>query len=317
MPAIEFRGGSYPASGAETVLEALQRHGVEVPFSCKKGTCHSCVLRHLGGQPPPAEALPTLGETSRALGYFLPCAFTPTEDIRIADPGEELLSRATVVDRTLLAKGVLRLRLAPVKPFAYRAGQYVNVRRPDGVTRAYSLASVPGADAHLELHVRRRRNGVLSSWLFDTLAVGDPLDLFGPSGTTFYAPGRPEQPLLLVATGTGLAPLYGVVRDALRRGHAGPIALYHGAFREDGVYLEDELRALTAAHPQLRHATCGEEVAYVALQAHPDLSRWRVFLCGSSELVHAARRAAYLAGASLADILGDAFDLRDLRRRGR
>ena len=117
-----------------------------------------------------------------------------------------------------------RLRLRPEGSFDYQPGQYVQLRRPDGLARSYSLASLP-REGWLELHVRRVTDGRMSSWIFDELHVGGRLELRGPFGDCHYEPGRPEQPLLLAGLGTGLAPLYGIARDALESGHTGPVQL--------------------------------------------------------------------------------------------
>src|SRR5205085_691623 len=138
-----------------------------------------------------------------------------------------------------------------------------NVVRPgDGLVRSYSLASLhsppglPAGDTLLELHVRKVTGGQMSKWLHDDVAVGEPLELRGPSGDCFYVAGRPVQPILLIGTGTGLAPLYAIARDALRHGHTGPIRLYHGGLDPSGLYHVDELRRLAATHSNFEYVPC-------------------------------------------------------------
>jgi NAD(P)H-flavin reductase len=169
--------------------------------------------------------------------------------------------------------------------------------------------------------------GAMSPWLCDPARAGEAVDIQGPNGACFYLPGRPRQPMLLIGTGTGLAPLIGIVRDALADGHVGPIALYHGSRHASGLYLGDALRALTARHANLSYVPClsGAEATggrrgradEAALADHGDLKGYRVFVCGVPAMVAGVRRRAYLAGVSLADINGDAFDLRELRARPR
>lgn len=101
-------------------------------------------------------------------------------------------------------------------------------------------------------------------------------------------PGRPEQPLLLAGTGTGLAPLYGVARDALEAGHTGPVRLFHGALEVRGLYLVEALRALIRAE-------CPHPVG------------WRAYLCGNPERVLSLKKKLFLAGLSLKDLHADAF----------
>ena len=147
---------------------------------------------------------------------------------------------------------MLRVHLRPEGPFDYRAGQYLTLLRGDGLARSYSLASLPGEEA-LELHVRLLPGGEMSGWLGTQARPGEAVRIQGPVGECFYVPGQPEQPLLLAGTGTGLAPLYGVVRDALAEGHTGPIWLFHGARERRGLYLVEALRELASRHPNLHY----------------------------------------------------------------
>lgn len=134
--------------------------------------------------------------------------------------------------------------------------------------------------------------------------------------------------MLLLGTGTGLAPLVGIARDALAPGHRGPIHLFHGSRARSGLYLEEVLKNLAGRFPNFSYFPClsGEDVPAgytrgraddVALEAHPDLTGWRVFLCGAPDMVRTTKRRAYLAGARLDDIHADPFDLKDLRREPR
>ncbi len=328
MATISFRRVLYESVAPETVLDALLRHGAPVPYSCKKGTCQTCLLRRTDGQPPNS-AQRGLGQTLREQGYFLPCECVATEDMVVEVPRDtDVLHRARVAERSLLRPDILRLELEPLTPLDYRAGQFINLRRPDGVLRSYSLASVPRVDQRLELHVRRMKNGTMSNWIFDELPVGAPADFHGPIGTCYYLPGAEDRSLLLVGAGTGLAPLLGIARDALLSGHRGPVHLYHGGDTLGAVYLHAELCALSALHPRFVYTPCVLEgdlpegfargrPGEVALAAHPGLSGYRLFVCGPPQLVHDTRRLAFLAGASLSHIHSDAFELRDLRRRPR
>lgn len=224
---------------------------------------------------------------------------------------------AEVREVTRLSGSVARLRLAPRASFSYRAGQFVNLSRADGLTRSYSLASLPREEC-LELHVREVPHGRMSAWLCRELRPGDVLSLRGPAGECFYTAENQEQPLVLAGTGTGLAPLYGIVRDALSQGHQGPIELLHGARDEAGLYYEEELRALAAKHANLRYTRCvlqgeareGLEVGELPklVKAHvPNAKGWRAYLCGDPNLVKSLKRALFLGGASLQEIFADPF----------
>lgn len=318
MTHLSFQGQTYACEDGETVLESLTRQGATVPSSCRSGACQTCLVRALNGVPPVA-AQEGLKNTLRAQNYFLACVCRPTTDLEVALPTEDVLRRTTaiVITKEPLNQDILRLTLQCRAPLDYRPGQFVHVARPDGLTRSYSVASLPHEPRTVELHVRRLPGGVMSGWLHDTVAVGDELQVAGPSGNCFYTLGKQEQGLLLVGTGSGLAPLLGIARDALHQGHAGPIHLFHGSWNPEGLYLVDELLQIAALHANFTYTPCvdvkapigyengrADQVAFARL---PAMKNWRVYLCGHPEMVKTARKRAFLAGASMKDIYADPF----------
>ena len=324
MAEIAYQGAKYDCRDSETVLDALLRQGVELPYSCRVGLCLICMLRATKGAVPP-EAQQDLREALRLQGYFLACQCRPAQAMEVAGPEDaDVSGRARVTGVERLGPKVCRLRLEPAAPLYYRAGQFLNLRREDGLTRSYSLASVPRLDDTLELHVKRLPGGRMSNWIFDGLTPGETLDIQGPNGACFYVPGQPDQDILLIGNGTGLAPLIGIARDALHDGHRGALRLYHGTRHAEGLYLHGDLEALAMAHGNFTYVPClsGAPTApgcragraeTAALADHPDLAGWRVYLCGYPPMVHAAKKQAYLAGAALDDIHADPFELRELR----
>lgn len=315
MTRVKHEGQWYGLDAGESVLDGLLRRGVDVPHSCRAGACQSCLMRAERGQVP-AKAQVGLKETLKARGYFLACACHAEGELEVAGAGAELRMPARITALERLSDSVLCVRLRPEGAFEYRPGQYVSLLR-DGLARSYSLASQPHEDT-LALHVRRIAGGRMSGWLFDEARPGDTLELQGPAGDCFYVPGRPEQPLLLAGTGTGLAPLYGILQDALARGHTGPIWFFHGALEASGLYLVDELRALQARYPRLQYRPCvlrGQERVGVTVgaldavikEACPRPAGGRAFLCGDPALVLSLRKKLFLAGLALKDVHADAF----------
>lgn len=325
---LEFEGAIYRADPGETVLDVLLRHSIAVPYSCRKGVCQACLLRSEDVAPAPA-AQRGLRAGLREQGYFLACQCTPHQGMRVSRARDaQQLGRAMVMAKDLLAPQVCRLRLQTRKPFDYRAGQFVNLVREDGAVRSYSLASVPGVDSCLEIHVKRHAGGEMSRWIFDNLDCGAQVDLLGPLGECHYREGRAQQPMLMIGTGTGLAPLLGIAGDALECGHRGEIHLYHGDSDLQGLYGRAALQRLAERFRNFQFQGCvsgagplGDSTrgraSDIAFRDHPDLSGWRVFLCGSPAMVHEAKRACYLFGAALSDIHADPFELKDLRRDAR
>lgn len=328
MPVVTFNDRRLQCEDGESVLDVLIRHDVEVAYSCKAGVCQTCLMRCTQGSVP-VKSQEELKPNLRKQGYFLSCQCVPKEDLQIELPdSKQLFVSAKLIDKQQLSPSVYSLRLQTAVPLYYHAGQFVNVRRSDGVIRSYSLASLPSEDDCLELHVKRMKSGVMSNWLADEFNVGDSLDIEGPVGSCFYASEMKGQPILLVGTGTGLAPLIGVLRDAMHNNHTGPIYLYHGAYAQEELYLDKELRELVSKSEDFYYKACvtgdmPEETVQagracdIALQDNPQLGGWNVFLCGAPSMVKSMQQRAYLAGAALQNIHSDPFETKELRDQPR
>jgi ferredoxin-NADP reductase/ferredoxin len=333
---ICFEGRSFELLPDESVLEGIERQGGDLPSFCRRGICQTCLVKATAGNIP-ALAQKGLKDGLRRQSLLLACVCKPTGDLELArfTSSERFESRVQRVE--LLSDDVLRVLLLPPPGLAYEAGQYVQLERPsDGLARPYSIASLPG-DEHLELHVALLPDGAMSGWLRG--AVGERVALRGPFGECFYLPDEPDRPLCLAGTGTGLAPLLGVVRAAAAAGHRGPIRLFHGSVRRTGLYLWAELQALIARTPQL--SVVGSLLEGAEAEVEPDApasspsgsgepgggrcriqrsaldeallserQAWaeqRVYLCGHHDLVRKLQKKLYLAGVPLARIHTDPF----------
>lgn len=314
---ITFNNQAYPLQDGETVLEALERNGVPVASSCRSGVCQSCLMRATNGEVP-TTAQSGLKPTQQLRGFFLACQCKPTDNLTVALPDATDQRRfvSHVVEKKRLNPTVSRIRLALPEGYPFKAGQFIRLYR-DGETRCYSIASL-ASEQYIELHVKIFPGGHFSSWLCDNVKVGDELAIGEAAGDCFYVADRLDQPLLMVATGTGLAPLWGVIRDALERGHKGEIHLFHGSYVRDGLYYMDEMSTLVAKFPNVHYYPCVSDdpnetqalhgqADVQALTHFPKLNGWRLFLCGNPEMVKVMKRKGFLAGASLKDILADPF----------
>lgn len=318
MKTITFRGERYQCRDDETLLDAFLRQGVDFPFSCRSGACHVCMHRSVVGTIP-AEAQAGLATELQEKGYFLPCKCHPEHDMEVLPPeGRDLFVDATVAEKERLAQDIYRILLEPYQNLDYQAGQFINLRDPQGNLRSYSLASVPGEDYFLELHVRCLPEGKVTGWLCGEMQVGETLSIQGPEGECYYRPGHAEQPLLLIATGTGLAPLYGVARQALLAGHTGPIRLYHGGRTQADCYLHSTLLALATEHDNLHYTAVVRDdeaaegfvrgdIVEIAMAAHPQLTGWGAYLAGAPEMVAALEPRLLNAGVSREVLFSDAF----------
>jgi NAD(P)H-flavin reductase len=267
------------------------------------------MLRATGGSVP-ARAQAGLKDSWKARGYFLACVCHPDGDLTVAPVDTDAQVAARIVSLDALSPDVVRVRLTCEDDFGFRSGQYISLIREDGLARSYSIASLP-RHGFLELHIRRLPAGRMSEWIGSEAQAGDRVRVLGPRGDCFYVPGRPEQPLMLVGTGTGLAPLYGILLDALDRGHTGPIHLVHGAVRAEGLYLREELARLAFGHANFEYTPTQLEadgpIDQMVLQRFPKPAGSRAFLCGDPTIVQSLKKKLFLQGIDLRDIHADAF----------
>ena len=306
MPELHVGERHWSVSTGSNLLDALNQAGVAVPYSCRAGSCHACLVRCQGEvEDKQPEAL---SPAQRNAGWRLACQCQVSADLRVEafDPTRDGLP-AQVVGVDWLSPTVLRLRLQPERGLRYRAGQHL-VLWAGQVARPYSLASLPQEDAFLEFHLDCRQPGEFSD-LARQLRVGDPLRLGELRGGALqYDADWQTRPLWLLASGTGLGPLWGVLREALRQDHQGDIRVIHQAHQADGHYLAEPLAALAAEHPNLSvelwtAAESAQALAQLRLVSRQTLA----LLCGHPASVEAFSKRLFLAGLPRNQLLADVF----------
>jgi len=306
MPELCCAGRRWQVAAASNLLDALIQGGVPVPSGCRAGSCHACLVRCLEGEPHDQQP-DLLRPEQRHAGWRLACQCRVEGDLslEVFDPHRDGLA-ARVESLEWLGSSVLRLRVLPERPLRYRAGQHLLLWTATGVARPYSLASLPDGDPWLEFHIDCSRPGAFSDFARQ-LRPGDLLrlgELHG--GALHYEREWAERPLLLLAAGTGLGPLWGLLRESLRQGHRGPIRLLHTC--RDGHYLKEPLQALAQTHDNLQLEWIGADGRDRMLGTLRPTSRRDVALvCGSPSFVEACARRLYLAGLPRGQIFGDAF----------
>jgi CDP-4-dehydro-6-deoxyglucose reductase len=296
---------AFPCAEGETVLEAAQRAGLEIPYSCRKGVCMTCSGRVAAG------AVEVSGSLRSAEGgpfEALLCSARPRSDLviatrRVSRPLALFQPRevtAHVFRKGHVAPGVVRLHLRfPIgQRVAFRAGQSLEVILPDGARRSYSMANSPGESDGVQLHVRVHPGGAFSDALVSRLAPGDPLRLVMPIGEV--APSDdPGRPLILLATGTGFAPVASILEEAVRRRWRRPLVLYRGGRVPEDHYLPELVarwskRLRFRYVPLLSRPAAGwggrvDRVQHAAAEDVPDMSGLQVYAAGSPAMVSAAR----------------------------
>lgn len=305
MPELETGQQRWTVAAGSNLLDALNEAGLEVPFSCRAGSCHACLVRCLAGEPHDRKP-DALSVGKREQGWRLACQCQIVEDLQVAvfDPqGDGTAAR--VIGHDWLSANVLRLRLQAERQLRYHAGQHMVLWTATAagvrVARPYSIASLAQADEFLEFHLSCRRPGAFIDQarqfkVGDVVQVGEVR-----GGALHYDPEWQSRPLWLFAAGTGLAPLWGVLREALRQGHQGPIRVLHMA---DEHYLDEPLRALAQAHPNLmvEQFPAGEPPP-LRLSSRQTIA----LVCGSPISVEEFSRRLFLAGLPRSQLYSDVF----------
>ena len=315
---------SFDASSGETVLDAALRAGVRLPSECAFGGCGTCRVKLLDGRVQYDEPPLALSPDEAAAGYALMCQAKALADLRISTdrplpaPVAPERRRATVVASGPLCNDVQRLVLSLDRetPFAFRPGQYLNVLLGDAGARSFSMASLPG-ETSVELHIRRIDGGYFTGALLDALRPGDALDVELPLGGFGYHE-EDYRPIVMAATGTGIAPLRSMLAALLPSGDCPPVALYWGGRTRADLYLHDEFVAWSAQYADFSYtpvlSRAGDEwdgargyVQHAVAADHDDLSEHALYLCGSPDMIADAKRVFARHGASVRYLYADGF----------
>lgn len=299
---------SFEVEAGETILAAAIRQGIGLPYGCQDGACGACKCRCVAGV---AEIGPhldkALSQTEAAGGFILSCRATPKTDVVIDCPElpaaglfpvRKMPCRVVSIDRPAPDVAVLKLQLPSNERFDYHPGQYIQFILRDGSRRSYSMANAPGEQRQIELHLRHMPGGLFTDQVFGSMKEKDILRMEGPFGSFYLRDG--DGPVVLLASGTGLAPIKAMIEDMVRRGDARPTLLYWGCRRSADLYLHDWAQAQAQALPWLRYVPVLSEpdagwsgrigLVHAAVMADlPDLSGHQVYACGAPVMVQAAQ----------------------------
>lgn len=321
---LQPHGGVFECAPQHTLLDAAIAAGYWLPHSCRAGTCNSCHLPLVSGAVHHAPLVP--GAQPVPDGQCRTCQAHPLGEIVLDAPtvpresGQRVVTtgaRVLEVQRPSVDVSVVRLQLPSTAGFRFQAGQYTDVLLKDGSRRSYSMANAPNEEGVIEWHVRRIEGGRFSTHAYDRLKARDLLRVQGPFGTFVLRPG--DAPLVLLASGTGYAPIASLLKT-----HASEIArrsavLYWGARRRGDLYAIDIVPGWEADHPGVRLVPVLSEpdegwegrrgfVHAAVLQDLPDLSAHEVYACGNPLMIDAARAVFTTDGGLRADRFhSDAF----------
>jgi CDP-4-dehydro-6-deoxyglucose reductase len=322
---------SFQAEPDETILDAALRQGLSLPYGCRNGVCGSCRGRVLAGEVAHGKTpLDVLPETDRQAGFALFCCAMARSELSIESrevrslddlPVRTLPARVQKMTRAAPEVMLIEVKLPANERLQFLAGQYVDILLKEGRRRSFSLANPPHADAFLQFHVRLVPGGQFTRHVFETMRERDILRLRGPHGS-FFLREDSRKPILLVAGGTGFAPIKAIVEHAIAEGNDRPMHVYWGGRGRADLYLLALAEQWPLDHPELHFtpvlsaSPAAEDwpgrrgLAHVAAMAdHPDLSGHQAYVCGSPAMVAAARRD-FVARCQLppAEFFADAFD---------
>jgi CDP-4-dehydro-6-deoxyglucose reductase len=337
---VQPSGRAFTNPPDETILTAGIRAGIGLPYGCKDGACGSCKCRKLDGTvthgPHQDKALSAAEE---AAGYVLTCCATPASDVVLesrqvtqagAFPIRKMPARVAALER--LSPDVMRvmLQLPANDVVQFHAGQYVEFILKDGARRSYSMANaphtlmqpVPGGSTlapMVELHIRHMPGGLFTDHVFGAMKEKEIQRVEGPYGS-FHLREDSGKPMILLASGTGFAPLKAIIEHLRHKGITRPATLYWGGRRPADLYLDAWVREQLAAMPSLRYVPVVSDalpedgwsgrtgfVHRAVLQDQPDLSAFQVYACGAPIVVDSARRDYTAAGLPEEEFFADAF----------
>ena len=321
-------GRQFHAEATESVLDAALRQGIQFPHDCRNGACGTCKGKVRAGEIAYPEGMPAaLTPEEAERDYALFCKARPLTDleIEIPDLAHDVPIRTFPcrVERAIkLAHDVivLYLKLPDKQVLKFEPGQYIDVLMKGGETRAFSLANAPRGDARLELHVRHVPNGEFSGYVFGAMKENSLLRLRGPRGSFFLRNGS-DRPIILMAGGTGFAPIKGMMEHALAQGDNRRMHFYWGVRALEDLYMDDLVADLADTYDNLHYVPVLSQpdpgdgwtgriglVHEAILADFADLSPYEVYTSGPPVMVQAARETFLGRGLDPAHMYSDSFD---------
>ncbi len=323
-------GHEFTANPEESILEAALHHSHPFPYGCRNGACGACKGRVLSGEVDYGDNEPmALSEEEMAAGDALFCICHPRSDLVIqvneissGDDIEVQTFPCKVARLEQLAHDVMlmELSLPEEERLPFLAGQYIDIVMEDGRHRAFSLANAPHNDNRLELHLRRVPGGEFTDHVFTAMQPKEILRIEGPHGG-FFLREESERPILMVAGGTGFAPLKGMIEHAFYVGIERPIHIFWGVRALRDLYMDGLAKEWLAAHPNVKYTPVLSEpmaednwqgetgyVHQAVVKAYPELSGFDVYMAGPPPMVQASKSAFEAAGLPLEQMYSDAFE---------
>lgn len=326
---LQPSGHSFSTDGSDPVLQAALDAGLTLPYGCRNGACGACKGRVVDGLVDHGAAQDqALSTADRVGGLALFCCARPLSDLVLECrevgtakdiPVKIMPCRVQKIERVADDVIILSLKLPANERLQFLAGQYVEFLLKDGKRRAFSIANAPHDDGFLQLHVRMIAGGEFTGHVFGGMKEKDILRFQGPYGS-FFLREESTKPVILLAGGTGFAPIKALVEHAIHSQIKRPMKLYWGARNRGGLYLPDLAAGWADRYGQIRYipvlseatpadawqGRCGL-VHRAVLEDHADLAGYQVYACGAPAMIDAARAGFLARGLPEEEFFADAF----------
>ena len=326
---IKPSGHTCSAEDGASILQAALDAGFTLPYGCRNGACGTCKGKIVEGQVDhgPASAS-ALSEEDKTAGLALFCCAKPLSDVSIEChevgtaqdiPVRTMPCRVQKLERLAPDVMALHLKLPVNERLLFLAGQYIEFQLKDGQRRAFSLAGAPHDDELLQLHIRLIPGGLFTERVFNTMKERDMLRFEGPHGS-FFLREDSSKPIILLAGGTGFAPIKSIIEHAIHNKIERPMTLYWGARDRTGLYLPELPLRWAHDHAHIEYVPVLSEPAgadawtgrtgfvhQAVLEDHADLSGYQVYACGAPAMIDAARRDFVGRGLPAEEFFADAF----------
>ena len=319
----------FTTCAGETILDGALREGFVISYGCRNGACGTCKGKLLFGEVDYGSYQDSaLSAKEKSQGYALFCRAQPLGDVVIEC--REVGATKDIQIRTLPARVqkmqrlasdimLIELKLPAAERLQFLAGQYIDILLKDGSRRSFSMANAPHNDAALQLHMRNY-GGPFSTHVFSTMKERDILRFEGPLGT-FYMRDNTEKPAILLASGTGFAPVKAMLEHAFHSHCTRPLILYWGARKRADFYMHELVEQWTREHHHFKYVPVLSEplpedewqgrtgfVHQAVMDDMADMSGCQVYACGVPAMVESAHRE-FVAQCGLpeTEFFSDAF----------
>ncbi|GAB7127586.1 CDP-6-deoxy-delta-3,4-glucoseen reductase [Silvimonas sp. JCM 19000] len=327
---IQPSGQQITLQDDQTILDAAMAAGFNMPYGCKNGACGACKGQIISGDVdyPDGYAESALPHMERERGLALYCCAVPkgditvecrevaaTKDIQI----KTLPCRVQQIDKISHDVAVLSLKLPTTERMQFLAGQYIDLHTKGGKKRSFSIANAPHESEYLQLHIRCMPGGEFSDYVWNEMKEREIMRFTGPLGS-FFLREDSDKPIIFIATGTGFAPIKGIIEHAINKGIQREMILYWGCRSLQDLYMphlpsewQQQLAHFTfipvLSDPQPEDQWQGRTglVHEAVMEDFTNLSGWQVYACGAPVMVEAAYTHFVSRGLPEDEFYSDAF----------